>query len=88
MVVFHSPRFESEMAQLHLAISKDSKSRADAFCTEILERLSLLEYSPLIGRPKGQNRREFIYREYVVPYVIKEEKIVLLGIYKANLWKE
>lgn len=48
----------------------------------------MLEYSPLIGRPKGQNRREFIYREYVVPYVIKEEKIVLLGIYKANLWKE
>ena len=36
---------------------------------------------------KDDNRRELIYKGYIVPYFINNDEILLLGIYKENLWE-
>ncbi|WP_321235867.1 hypothetical protein [Campylobacter sp.] len=42
---------------------------------------------PYIGRKKDNNRRELIYKGYIVPYFINNDEILLLGIYRENLWE-
>lgn len=88
MVILYSLRFERELNQIHATIAMDSKSRADNFCDEIINHLKMLEYAPLIGRPKKNNRRELIYKQYIIPYAIKTDYIAILGIYKQNVWRE
>ena len=79
MVITTSPRFESEI--------KDSKERAKKFRKEISAKINNLLVFPHIGRKKDNNRRELIYKGYIVPYFINNDEILLLGIYKENLWE-
>ena len=79
MVITTSPRFESEIQDIFDFIAKDSK--------EISAKINNLLIFTHIGRKKDDNRRELIYKGYIVPYFINNDEILLLGIYKENLWE-
>ena len=79
MVITTSPRFESEIQDIFDFIAKDSK--------EISAKINNLLIFTHIGRKKDNNRRELIYKGYIVPYFINNDEILLLGIYKENLWE-
>lgn len=90
MVITTSPRFESEIQDIFDFIaqdSKESKERAKKFRKEISAKINNLLVFPHIGRKKDNNRRELIYKGYIVPYFINNDEILLLGIYKENLWE-
>ena len=87
MVITTSPRFESEIQDIFDFIAKDSKERAKKFRKEISAKINNLLVFPYIGRKKDNNRRELIYKGYIVPYFINNDEILLKEIYKENLWE-
>ncbi|MCI7501651.1 MAG: type II toxin-antitoxin system RelE/ParE family toxin [Campylobacter sp.] len=88
MVITTTPRFESEMQGIFDFIAKDSKERAKKFRQELSSKIKNLLIFPYIGRIRSSNVREFIYKDYVVPYTINNDEISILGIYKENEWSE
>lgn len=87
MVIITTPRFEKEIQNIFDFIAKDSKQRAVSFRKEISAKINNLSSFPYIGRKKDDNRRELIYKGYLIPYFIDNDEILLLGIYKENLWE-
>lgn len=87
MVVVYSERFLGELKVIFDFIASDSNQRAKRFTDEIVSKLDLLPNNPFMGRAVSQTKREFIYKGYVIPYFINEDTILILGIYKANIWK-
>ena len=91
MQIVQSERFISELNQISDFIAQDSVDRATNFQSELLEHLKTISEQPYSCR-KSQNFddekvRDFIFKKYVVPYFVGESEILLLGIYKKNLWK-
>ena len=66
---------------------KIAKKELKNFAKEISAKINNLLVFPYIGRKKDNNRRELIYKGYIVPYFINNDEILLLGIYKENLWE-
>ena len=87
MVVRRTERFNNELKAVFDFIAKDSKNRAIEFINKILDNVELLEANPLMGRAITQNKRELIFKGYIIPYMIDDKVIYLLGVYKANEWK-
>ncbi|WP_169975335.1 MULTISPECIES: type II toxin-antitoxin system RelE/ParE family toxin [unclassified Campylobacter] len=87
MVIRRTERFNNELKAVFDFIAKDSKNRAIEFIKKMLDNVELLEANPLMGRTITQNKRELIFRGYIIPYMIDDEVIYLLGVYKANEWK-
>jgi len=50
-----------------------------------------LKDMPVAHRPsqkvKKSNARDLIFKGYVIPYLIADSEILILGIYKANEWQ-
>lgn len=87
MVIVLSARFKDELKKIFDFIAQDDYKRAEFFYNEILDKIKILSSFPLIGRAISHSEREFIYKSYVMPYVIKDDIILILGIYKSNQWK-
>ncbi|MDD7741213.1 MAG: type II toxin-antitoxin system RelE/ParE family toxin, partial [Campylobacteraceae bacterium] len=81
------PRYEKELKEITDFIALGSPSKAKDFAKNISIKLKILLTFPHIGRKKDNNRRELIYKGYIVPYFINNDEILLLGIYKENLWE-
>lgn len=91
MQIVQSGRFVSELNQISDFIAQDSVDRAIKFQNELFKHLQIISKQPYSYR-KSQNFddervRDFIFKKYVVPYFVGENEILLLGIYKKNLWK-
>lgn len=87
MVIF-STRFKKELKKVYDFIAKDSKFRADKFKNEVVSKVEILDDFPYIGREvDNKNKREFIYKGYIIPYIVKGDDVLVLGIYKQNIWK-
>ena len=91
-MIILTERFKSELKNIIDFISDDSILRAVAFRDELLDKIYLLPNYPRIYRKSikfnDENIRDFIFKGYVIPYLIDDEKIVILGIYKHNLWSK
>ena len=87
MVIVFSSRFELEIRQIHSFIANDSLGRANAFIEKNIDKIMLLKTYPNLGRIVNEDIRELIYKKYVIPYHISNDTIVILGIYKRNIWK-
>ncbi len=89
MVIFKS-RFKKELKDIFDYIALDSKNRANDFKNTLLDKLQILETNPYAFRKStkfdDENIRDFIYKGYVIPYLIDEDIILVLGIYKENYW--
>ncbi|QQF51330.1 type II toxin-antitoxin system RelE/ParE family toxin [Campylobacter fetus] len=90
MVKF-SERFKSELQIILNFITQDSRARAKSFKNELLSKAQDLDNMPFRFRKSiscdSDNIRDFIFKGYVMPFLIQDDKIIVLGIYKANEWQ-
>jgi len=87
-------RFNEELEIIVLFIAEDSQSRALKFYDELIVKIEQIPLSPLIYREREKSKdehvRELIFKGYTVPFLIdkEEDKVVILGIFSQNIWKE
>lgn len=91
MQIIHTNQFMDELSELLSYIFKQSPQNAFNFKDELFESLETVTVFPCGYRKNEQIKdefvRDFIFKGYVIPFLIKDEKIHILGIYKQNIWK-
>ena len=91
MVIEYKPKFERELKIIFDFIAKDSLSRAREFRNELIAKIERTAQTPFICRKSinfnDESIRDLIFKSYVIPYLIDDEVIYVLGIYKANVWQ-
>lgn len=87
MVIIYSNRFKAELKTIVDFISQDSSANAIKFKKELLEKIKILKHSPFIGRIRNKKMRDYIFKSYVIPYYVKNDEVLLIGIYKENIWE-
>lgn len=91
MVIEYKPKFERELKTIFDFIAKDSLNRAREFRNELIAKIERTAQTPFICRKSinfnDESIRDLIFKGYVIPYLIDDEVIYILGIYKANEWE-
>lgn len=91
MVIKYKPKFERELKIIFDFIAKYSLSRAREFRNELIAKIERTAQTPFICRKSinfnDESIRDLIFKGYVIPYLIDDEVIYVLGIYKANEWQ-
>ena len=91
MVIEYKPKFERELKIIFDFIAKDSLNRAREFRNELIAKIERTAQTPFICRKSinfnDESIRDLIFKSYVIPYLIDDEVIYVLGIYKANEWQ-
>ena len=91
MVIEYKPKFERELKIIFDFIAKDSLNRAREFRNELIAKIERTAQTPFICRKSinfnDESIRDLIFKGYVIPYLIDNEVIYVLGIYKANEWE-
>ncbi len=91
MVIEYKPKFERELKTIFDFIAKDSLNRAREFRNELVAKIERTAQTPFICRKSinfnDESIRDLIFKSYVIPYLIDDEVIYVLGIYKANEWQ-
>ena len=91
MVIKYKPKFERELKTIFDFIAKDSLNRAREFRNELVAKIERTAQTPFICRKSinfnDESIRDLIFKGYVIPYLIDNEVIYVLGIYKANEWQ-
>ena len=91
MVIEYKPKFERELKTIFDFIAKDSRNRAREFRNELVAKIERTAQTPFICRKSinfnDESIRDLIFKGYVIPYLIDNEVIYVLGIYKANEWQ-
>lgn len=91
MVIEYKPKFERELKTIFDFIAKDSLNRAREFRNELVAKIERTAQTPFICRRSinfdDESIRDLIFKSYVIPYLIDDEVIYILGIYKANEWE-
>ena len=91
MQVIFSDRFEDELFEIANFIALHSPRRADLFIDEIEKHCQNLVNMPYRYRksPKfhSDNVRDLIVKGFVIPYLVGNDCITILGIYKENAWE-
>lgn len=91
MVIKYKPKFERELKIIFDFIAKDSLSRAREFRNELITKIERTAQTPFICRKSinfdNESIRDLIFKSYVIPYLVDDEVIYVLGIYKANEWQ-
>ena len=86
-----SDRFEDELFEIANFIALHSPRRADLFIDEIEKHCQNLVNMPYKCRksPKfhSDNVRDLIVKGFVIPYLVGNDCITILGIYKENAWE-
>ncbi|MDL0090047.1 type II toxin-antitoxin system RelE/ParE family toxin [Campylobacter gastrosuis] len=81
--------FLNELDNILEFIAADSTNRAIKFADELYDKIYNLQNMPYKFRQstsfKSNNIRDLIFKGYVVPYLIDDENIVILGIFKENI---
>lgn len=73
-------------------IALDSVNRALEFYDELILKLQNIIHNPYIYRKRDNSQdeytRELIFKGYTIPFEIdlKNQKIIILGIFNQNLW--
>lgn len=90
-VVEYSERFDEDLFEIYCFIAKDSFDRADSFMREIRREIETLPHMPYRCRQSIKSDdptvRDFIFKGYVVPYRIKQDKLEIVGIFNQNEWE-
>jgi plasmid stabilization system len=91
MVIRRTARFKSELKAVFDFIAKDNPNRARDFRNELITKIERTAQTPFICRKSinfnDDEVRDLIFKGYVIPYLIDDEVIYVLGIYKANEWQ-
>lgn len=90
MILEKSIRFDKELEFIVDFIAIDSVQRALSFYDELINKIQNIPLNPYIHRKRkslnDEKIRELIFKGYVIPFYIDENKIIILGIFNQNLW--
>lgn len=91
MKIIYSDRFIYELEAIVEFIALDSWTRAELFMKNTERLCESLVDMPYKYRKSlkfdNENVRDLIYKGYVIPYLVENEHINILGIYKENTWE-
>ena len=91
MVIRRTARFNLELKSVFDFIAKDNPNRAREFRNELIAKIERTAQTPFICRKSinfnDDEVRDLIFKGYVIPYLVDDEIIYVLGIYKANEWE-
>lgn len=91
MKINFSERFEEEFFEIYKYIALDSLTLADKFKKELMDSMQMLKDFPSMYRKSKKSKdstvRDMIFKKHVIPYKIKEDEILILGIFNQNLWE-
>ena len=91
MVIRRTARFNFELKAVFDFIAKDNPNRAREFRNELIAKIERTAQTPFICRRSinfdDESIRDLIFKSYVIPYLIDDEVIYILGIYKADEWE-
>ncbi len=93
MTLIKSKRFEEELQSIVLFIADDNVNSALGFFDIIISKIENIPYNPYMHRKRNTSKdkytRELIFKGYTVPYYIDlaKDKIIILGIFNQNEWK-
>jgi len=92
MVINTEEKYQDQLFEIYLFIAKDSQSRAEKFVEDVEQKVRSIAHFPYKHRQSinfdDKNYRDLVYKGYVIPYFIDEARgeILILGIYKENIW--
>ena len=94
MTLEKSNRFDEELQTITLFIALDNPHRALKFLDDLIIKIEELPLNPFSHRQRklstDKHIRELIFKGYTIPYYIdiQKNKIIILGIFNQNQWKE
>jgi len=94
MILKKSNRFNEELQTIILFIALDNPHRALKFFDDIISKIDDIPMSPFSHQQRKSSNdiytRDLIFKGYTIPYYIDTDnnKIIILGIYNQNKWKE
>lgn len=90
MHIIRTERFKSELQDIMEYIANDSLLRAFEFENKLNEQIKNLPNFPYKCRKSlksnDKNIRDLVYKNYIIPYKIYKDKILILGIFSQNKW--
>lgn len=92
MQIIQTYRFLLDLEKIADFISLDSIKQANLFLDNLEKSIENIPFMPYKNRKSfsfdNENIRDLIFKGYVIPYLIDKSKneILILGIYKNNLW--
>lgn len=90
MNIIITQEFETKLSKIVGFISTHSVNAARKFYYEIYTKIHKIPQMPYSFRKNqllnNKNVRDMVYKGYVVVFKITPESIIILGIYKHNLW--
>ena len=91
MVIKYHKNFNKHILEIVEFIKKDSEERALNFYDELQEKISSVKFMPYKHRKNLEldkdNVRDLIFKGYVIPFLVDKNEIIILDIYKHNIWK-
>jgi len=94
MTLEKSTRFKEELQDIVIFITLDNPHRALDFFDTITSKIENILLNPYSYRQREASNdmyiKELIFKGYTVPYYIdtSNDKIIILGIFNQNKWKE
>lgn len=90
MLIVKSQRFDEELEDIIDFIAQDNLYQALKFYDGLVEKIHDIPLFPKKHKKSSKsfdvNIRELVYKKYVIPYKIYDDKILILGIFNQNLW--
>lgn len=91
MQIVYTSQYKEEIKNLTAFIASYSLQNAINFEKSLREHIEKIPPFVYSFRQNSQiddeNVRDLIFKGYVVPFLVFDEKIYILGIYKQNIWK-
>jgi len=94
MILEKSNRFNRELQTIIFFIAYDNPYRALKFFDDIISKIDNIPINPFSHQQRKSSNdiytRDLIFKGYTIPYYIDtdKDKIIILGIYNQNQWKE
>ena len=94
MILKKSNRFNKELQTIILFIAYDNPHRALKFFDDLISKIDNIPINPFSHQQRKSSNdiytRDLIFKGYTIPYYIDtdKDKIIILGIYNQNQWKE
>lgn len=91
MKLLLSKRFQSDLEKILIFYSQKSFEASENFYNDLFNKIKSIPFMPYRFRKNRyfhkDNVRDLIFNGYVVPFIIQDNDITILTIYKQNLPK-
>jgi len=88
VIIKYDENFSNKFKVIWNFIAKDSVKKANNFKQELKSDIENLPVFPYKFRKsrwfENENIRDLIFKGYTIPYLIQEDKIIILDIFKWN----